>query len=158
MGLSEPITFGSRGMDEPAKGEKNKAAEVNFPKDAVDEWPAPKQIHSFYFVKYRLHEDQKLKVKLDQADTGLQKKNQARSQLIEKLRKLKADRAQKIGFLKGLNKENKQYRDLIDEKKKEREPLQQALGQLHGGRDTGSGICSSEEELNHRIHLVNFQS
>ncbi|XP_071905277.1 proton pump-interactor 1 isoform X1 [Coffea arabica] len=156
MGLSEPITFGSHGMDEPVKGEKNKAAEVNFPKDAVDEWPAPKQIHSFYFVRYRLHEDQKLKAKLDQADTELQKKNQARSQLIEKLRKLKADRAQKIAFLKDLNKENRQYRELIDEKKKEREPLQQALGQLHGGRDRGSGICSSEEELNHRIKSLQY--
>ncbi|KAL3508683.1 hypothetical protein ACH5RR_028084 [Cinchona calisaya] len=156
MGLTEPIKFGSHGMDEPVKGESNKVAEVNFPRDAVDEWPAPKQIHSFYFVKYRLHEDQKLKAKLDQVDTELQRKNQARSQLIEKLRKQKADRAQKISLLKALNEENKQYRTMIDEKKKEREPLQQALGQLHGGRDRGSGICSSEEELNHRIKSFQY--
>ncbi|KAL3503208.1 hypothetical protein ACH5RR_037657 [Cinchona calisaya] len=156
MELNEPIKFGTHGVDESVKGETNKVADVNFPKDAVDEWPAPKQTHSFYFVKYRLHEDQKLKSKLDQADTELQKKNQARSQLIEKLRKQKADRAQKISLLKALNEENKQYRTMMDEKKKEREPLQQALGQLHGGRDRGSGLCSSEEELNHRIKSLQY--
>lgn len=86
MGLDEPIKFGSHGTDEPVKGEVNKVSEVNFPKDAVDEWPAPKQIHSFFFVKYRSFEDQKLKGKLEVADRELHRKNQMRSQLIEKLR------------------------------------------------------------------------
>ncbi|CAI9088672.1 OLC1v1023074C1 [Oldenlandia corymbosa var. corymbosa] len=157
VGHIEPIKFGSHGSDEVAKGETNKAAEVSFPKDAVDEWPAPQQIHTFYFVKYRSYEDQKLKIKLDQVDSDLTKKTQARSQLIEKLRNLKADRAQKISLLKALNEENKQYRSLIDEKKKEREPLQQALGQLHGGKERGSGICSSVEELDYRIKSLQYR-
>lgn len=92
-GPNEPITFGSHGTDEPLEGEMNKTVEVNFPKDAVDEWPAPQRVHTFYFIKYRLYEDQKLKIKLDQADTDLQKKNQARLQLIEKLRKHKVSKS-----------------------------------------------------------------
>lgn len=46
----------------------------------------------------------------------------------------------------------------MDEKRKEMEPLQQALGKLRGasgGRERGSVICSSEEELNDvvRYHI-----
>lgn len=161
-GLHEPIKFGSHGVDEPVKGEVNKVSEANFPKDAVDEWPAPKQVHSFYFVKYRSFEDQKIKAKLEQADKELQKKNQMRSQLIDKLRAKKSERAQVISHLKAHGEENKQYWMKIDEKKKEMEPLQQALGQLrganYGGRgDRRSGLCSSEEELNDVIKSLQYR-
>ncbi|KAL0353762.1 UNVERIFIED_CONTAM: Proton pump-interactor 1 [Sesamum angustifolium] len=80
------IKFGSHVVDEPVKGEANKVSESNLSKDAVDEWPEPKQIHSFYIVRYRALEDQKLKAKLDVAEKELQKKNQARSQIVEKIR------------------------------------------------------------------------
>lgn len=57
-----------------------------------------------------------------------------------------------ISHLKAHGEENKQYRMKMDEKRKEMEPLQHALGQLRGsnfgGRDRRSGLCSSEEELN----------
>lgn len=81
------IKFGTHGAEEPAKGvELNKLSESNLPKDVVDEWPEPAQIHSFYIVRYRAFEDQNLKAKLDMADKDLQKKNQARSQIFEKLK------------------------------------------------------------------------
>lgn len=80
------IKFGSHGAEEPAKGELNKIPDSNLPKDVVDEWPEPTQIHSFYVVRYRAFEDQNLKAKLDLADKDLQKKNQARSQLFDKLK------------------------------------------------------------------------
>ena len=88
-GVTEPIKFGSHG-DEPVKGEGNNVSD-NFPKDVVDEWPAPKQIHSFYFVKYRSYDDPKIKAKLDQADKEIQKRNQARFQITEGLRAKKVN-------------------------------------------------------------------
>ncbi|KAL0399395.1 UNVERIFIED_CONTAM: Proton pump-interactor 1 [Sesamum radiatum] len=186
------IKFGSHVVDEPVKGEVNKVSESNLPKDAVDEWPEPKQIHSFYVVRYRALEDQKLKAKLDVAEKDLQKKNQARSQVVEKIRAKRlgigfpridlkaqwisvrnacidtgcscfirqADRSQLIAQIRSLSVENKQYRTIMDEKRKEMEPLQQALGKLRGtsgGRDRGSGVCSSEEELNDLIKSLQYR-
>lgn len=83
------IKFGSHSMDEQAKGEENKVFEANIPTDAVDEWPEPQQIHSFYIVKYRSLEDQKMKVKLDLAEKELKTKNQARFQITEKLKAIR---------------------------------------------------------------------
>lgn len=96
----EPIKFGavdgSHGMSNwPSKGDSDPSADAKFPKDAVDEWPAPKQIHSFYFVRFRSYEDPKLKAKTDQAEKEIEKKNQARSQLTDTLR---AKRVQKNSF------------------------------------------------------------
>lgn len=85
---NESVKFSSQGKDEPKKGGANTVVvnETNLPKDAVDEWPAPKQIHSFYFIKYRSYDDQQLRAKLDQADRELQRLNQNRFQITEKLR------------------------------------------------------------------------
>lgn len=80
------IKFGSHVADDPAKGEPNKLSEPDLPKDVVDEWPEPAQIHSLYVVKYRTFEDPNLKAKFDVTDKELQKKNQARSQIFEKLK------------------------------------------------------------------------
>ncbi|XP_059661504.1 proton pump-interactor 1-like isoform X1 [Cornus florida] len=161
QGLSEPIKFGSHGLDELAKVETNNVLEANFPKGAVDEWPMPPQIHSFYFIKYRSYEDPKLKAKLDQADKDLQKKIQTRSQLVDKLREKRSDRAQVIGQMRSLGVENRQFRSIMDEKKKEMEPLHQALGKLRTtnstGRDRGVSLCSSEEELNDIIKSLQYR-
>ncbi|KAK3198930.1 hypothetical protein Dsin_022345 [Dipteronia sinensis] len=89
----EPVQFGSHG-DEPVKGEDTIVSPVNLPKDAIDEWPAPMQIHSFYFVKYRPYDDPKLKAKLDQADREIQKRNTARFELLEELKSKKSERAE----------------------------------------------------------------
>ncbi|KAK6157390.1 hypothetical protein DH2020_011638 [Rehmannia glutinosa] len=154
------ITFGTHGVDEPVKGEVNNVSESNVPKDAVDEWPEPKQIHSFYIVRYRALEDQNLKAKLDVAEKELQKKNQARLQIVEKIRAKRADRSQLIAQLRSLGVENKQFRSIMDEKRKEMEPLQQALGKLRGapgGGERGPGICSSEQELNDLIKSYQYR-
>ena len=82
---NEPIKVGSHG-EEPVKEEENNAADANFPKDAIDEWPAPKEIHSFYFVRCRPYDDPKIKAKIDQADKEMQKWNKARFQLTDELR------------------------------------------------------------------------
>ena len=68
---------------------ENVAAEANndsFPKDAVEDWPAPKQIHTFYFVKYQPHEDPKLRAKFEQVDKEIQKRNKERSQIVDALK------------------------------------------------------------------------
>ncbi|GER53866.1 proton pump interactor 1 [Striga asiatica] len=152
------ITFGSHGVDEPVKVEFNNVAESNVPKDAVDEWPV-QQTHSFYVVRYRALEDQNLRAKLDLADKELQKKNQARLQIVEKIKAKRADRAQVIAQLRSLGVENKQFRTIMDEKRREMEPLQQALGKLRGsgGGEKGPAICSSEEELNDIIKSLQYR-
>lgn len=74
---------------------------------------------------------------------------------------LQADRAQLIAQIRSLSVENKQFRTIMDEKRKEMEPLQQALGKLRGasgGRERGSGICSSEEELNDLVRFNRYHS
>ncbi|PIN18341.1 hypothetical protein CDL12_09001 [Handroanthus impetiginosus] len=154
------ITFGSHVVDEPVNGEANKVSESDLPKDAVDEWPEPKQIHLFYIVRYRVFEDQNLKAKLELAEKELQKKNQARLQIVEKIKAQRADRSQLITQIRSLSVENKQFRTIMDEKRKEMEPLQQALGKLRGtsgGRERGLGICSSEEELNDLIKSLQYR-
>ncbi|KAG6637313.1 proton pump-interactor 1-like isoform X2 [Carya illinoinensis] len=157
-GLNHPIKFGSHG-DEPVKGEGHDISNANFPKDAVDEWPAPKQIHSFYFVRYRPYDDPKIKAKVDQADKEIQRKNQARFQITEALKAKRSDRAELISQIRALKDDNRQFRTILDEKRKEIEPLQQALGKLRnsntGGR--GGGLCSSEEELNDVIHSLKYR-
>ncbi|CBI20294.3 unnamed protein product, partial [Vitis vinifera] len=157
-GVTEPIKFGSHG-DEPVKGEGNNVSD-NFPKDVVDEWPAPKQIHSFYFVKYRSYDDPKIKAKLDQADKEIQRRNQARFQITEGLRAKKSDRAQMLSQLKSLKAEDEQFRMIVDGKRKEMEPLQHALGKLRStnsaNRERGGTLCSSEEELNDLIQSLHY--
>jgi hypothetical protein len=54
-----------------------------------------------------------------------------------------------ISQIKILKGDNRQYQSIFDEKMKEIEPLQQALGKLRNTNNAGrGGICSSEEELN----------
>ncbi|KAJ6752057.1 hypothetical protein OIU85_002476 [Salix viminalis] len=166
--LTEPIQFGSHGED-PVKAEGNDVKDSNLPKDAVDEWPAPKQIHSFYFVTYRQYDDPKIKSKIDQADKEIQKRNLSRFEIMEELKAKRfrnedldttdwpyecvslnhVRRAELVNQVRTLKNENRQFKSIFDEKKKKLEPLHQALGKL---RDTNSagrgGLCSSEEELN----------
>lgn len=87
--------------------EVNKVADSSFPKDAVDEWPEPTQIHFFYFPRIRALEDQNLKAKHEIAEKELQKKNHARMQIIKKLRAKRAERSQLIDQFRPLNAENK---------------------------------------------------
>ncbi|MFS7929332.1 putative proton pump-interactor [Helianthus anomalus] len=140
-----------------------KAPEPSFPKDVVDEWPEEKKFHSLYFVKYRTVEDQALKAKLDQADKDLKKLNLARDPITEKLRAKRNERAQVIGQLKALVEEKNHFRTIMDGKRKEIEPLQQALGKLRGpnnanrGDNRGGYICSSEEELNDVIKSMQYR-
>ena len=85
LGAGETIKFGSHG-DESAKAEVNDVADSNAPKDAAEEWPAPKQIHSFYFVRCRPYDDPSIKAKIDLLDKEISKKNQARFQITEALK------------------------------------------------------------------------
>ena len=72
-------------------------------------------------------------------------------------RVLQAERAEVRTQIHSLSVENKQFRSVLDEKRREMEPLQQALGKLRGSsgsRDNrGAGVCSSEAELNDVVSL-----
>ncbi|XP_077227360.1 proton pump-interactor [Tasmannia lanceolata] len=162
----EPINFGladnSKGTtNEPPNGEGGSVSNGSFPKDAVDEWPEQKQIHTFYFIKYRSYEDPKLKVKIDLVDKEIQKVNQGRFQITEALKAKRSERAGVISQLRPLTTEGKRYRVIVDEKRKEMEPLHAALGKLRStnnySRDKGVGICSSEEELNELIQSLHYR-
>ncbi|WVZ24642.1 hypothetical protein V8G54_003186 [Vigna mungo] len=54
--------------------------------DVAEEWPAPKQIHSYYFVSWRPYEDPTIKSKIDLLDKEITKKNQAHFQITEALK------------------------------------------------------------------------
>ncbi|XP_004244233.1 proton pump-interactor 1 [Solanum lycopersicum] len=159
-GITEPIKFGSHGTEEP-KEEISRIPVSNVPKDAVEDWPEPKQVHSFYTVKFRRFDDPKLKARIELAEKELQKKNQARSQIIEKLKAKRAEKSIFIEQRKALSAENKEFRSAIDGKIKEMAPLHEALGQLRGsrnaGRERGPTVCSSEEELNHLIKGLQYR-
>ncbi|XP_070008909.1 proton pump-interactor 1-like [Nicotiana sylvestris] len=160
-GVTDPVKFGSHGTEEPIKEERKRVPLISLRENAVDEWPQEKQVHSFYIVKYRRFEDQKLKSKIEQAEIELQKKNKAKSQIIEKLKLIRADRAQLIEQRKSLRAENQQFWTKIDEKRKEVKPLHDALGELRGARNTGTergySLCSSEEELNNLIKSLEYR-
>ncbi|KAG0447695.1 hypothetical protein HPP92_028219 [Vanilla planifolia] len=137
------------------------ATDATVPKDAVDEWPAPKQLHTFYFVRYRSHEDPKLKTKIEQADKEVQRKTQIRVQIIEALRAKKSEKADLISQLKPLQEEEKQFRTVMNVKRMEMEPLQVALGKLRGTKNAssekGATLCYSEEELDDTIQSLEYR-
>ncbi|GMH05642.1 hypothetical protein Nepgr_007482 [Nepenthes gracilis] len=159
--ISETIKFGLHGVDEPPNSEGKNTTSADFPKDVVDEWPAPKQVHSFYFVKYRSYDDPKWKDKIDQAEKELQRKNQQRFQITEALKAKRSDRTRVNEQLRPLFTEMKQYNMVMNEKRNEIKPLQEALGSLRGAnnveREKGAGICSSEEELNNLIQSLHYR-
>ena len=78
----EAVVFGS----DNAKAAPNVTNDMAPPKNAVDEWPEPKQTYTFYFVKIRSLEDPKLRAKLEQADKDFQNKIQARSKIFEAIK------------------------------------------------------------------------
>lgn len=131
------------------------------PVNVKDEWPAPAKVHQYYLVKFRSYDDPQLKSKLDQAEKDLQKKTQARNQITEALRAKRLERAELIEKLKPLTTTEKVYRKSLEEKKRELEPLQTALGKFRNAnvasRERGQGLCSSEEELNRRIQNLQFR-
>ena len=72
---------------------------------------------------------------------------------------LQTERAQVFSQSKPFLDENKQFRQIIDEKRKEIEPLHQALGQLRFSNTEDrerSYIYSSEEELNNVISTISI--
>ncbi|KAL8167310.1 hypothetical protein V2J09_008809 [Rumex salicifolius] len=157
-GFAEKITFGTHGIDESRKLEVDNASDL--PKNAVDEWPAEPQIHSFYLVRYRPYDDPNLKAKIDLADKEIGKKNQQRFQVLEGLKAKRSDRAQIIGQLKSLGVENRQYGQAMDEKINQIKPLKEALGSLRGSNNAGregAGLCSSEGELNDLIRSLSYR-
>ncbi|TKY49111.1 Proton pump-interactor 1 [Spatholobus suberectus] len=157
LGAAEAIKFGTHG-DESAKGEGNDVSDANAPKDAVEEWPAPKQIHSFYFVRWRPYDDPTMKSKIDQLDKEISKKNQARFQITEALKAKRSERAELISQIKSLRGDSRQFQSIVAEKIKEIEPLQQALGKLRTANNAGrGGLCSSEEELNEVIYSLQYR-
>lgn len=66
---------------------------------------------------------------------------------------LQSERAELISQIKALRDNNRQFQSIVDEKIKEIEPLQQALGKLRTANNRG-GLCSSEEELNDVVCYV----
>ncbi|XP_022976448.1 proton pump-interactor 1-like [Cucurbita maxima] len=153
-----PIKFGSH-EEEPVKEQADGSSSAsNVPKDAADEWPAPKQIHSFYFIRHRPYDDPSIKAKIDLADKEIRKRSQARFQITETLKSKRAERAELITQLKPLRDDNRQYKSIVDEKIKEIEPLNQALGKFRNANNAGrnGGLCSSEEELNAVIQSLQY--
>uniref|UniRef100_I1M376 Proton pump-interactor 1 n=1 Tax=Glycine max TaxID=3847 RepID=I1M376_SOYBN len=157
VGAADAIKFGTHG-EESAKTEGIDVSDVNAPKDAAEDWPAPKQIHSFYFVRWRPYDDPTIKSKIDLSDKDISKKNQARFQITEALKAKRSERAELISQVKSLRGDSRQFQSIVDEKLKEIGPLQQALGKLRTTNNAGrGGLCSSEDELNSVIYSLQYR-
>ncbi|KAG2405216.1 Proton pump-interactor [Vigna angularis] len=114
------IPFGSHG-DESAKLEEevapdsnvvpdsNAVPNSNVPKDAAEDWPTPKQIHSYFFVRFRPYDDPIIKANLDKLDKEMSQKNQARIQVTNALRAKRLERTFLISQIKSLRDDNKQF-------------------------------------------------
>ncbi|KAE8679096.1 Proton pump-interactor 1 [Hibiscus syriacus] len=89
----------------------------------------------------------------------MQKLNKVRFQLTDELKSYKSDRSELLSQVKALNVDFEQFKTMLGEKKKEMEPLQQALGKLRNNNNGGGrgGICSSEEELNDLIYSLQYR-
>lgn len=85
----EPTKTGSVESSIEISGKAKEADNLmssNIPKDVVDEWPAPKKIHTFYFAKVRLYEDPELKEKIEKAEKRLEAMSKDRADIIDKLK------------------------------------------------------------------------
>ncbi|XP_047306888.1 proton pump-interactor 1-like [Impatiens glandulifera] len=157
----EPIMFGSHGAAEETVVNGD-SKDTSLPKDAVNDWHVPKQFHSFFFVKYRFFEDPKLKAKVEEGERKYQKLNQDRFSILDKLRAKRGEKTALNAQIEPLSVENNKYRKMFDDKRKEMEPLQEALGKLRGsgmagGDRNGGSIYSSEEELNAAIKSLDYR-
>lgn len=83
-GVAESIKFGSH--EEEPTNEGNGISDSSARKDAVEDWPAPKQIHSFYFVRFRPHDDPNIKSQIYHHDKELSKKNQNQFELTKAIK------------------------------------------------------------------------
>ncbi|XP_019453588.1 PREDICTED: proton pump-interactor 1-like isoform X2 [Lupinus angustifolius] len=157
LGVADSLKFWSHG-DESAATEENGVTDFSGPKDIGEEWPAPQQIHSFYFVRLRRSDDPNIKPEMDKLDKEMNQKNEARIQLTNAIRAKRSERAELISQIKTLKQNNKQIQSILDEKIKEIEPLQHALGKLRTSNIAGrGGLCSSEEELNKMIYSLQYR-
>ncbi|CAN1169776.1 Proton pump-interactor 1 [Linum perenne] len=155
--FNEAIKFGSH-EKEVEKGDVADVVNPNLPKDAAEEWPAPKQIHTFYFVRCRPYDDPKIKAKFDLVDKEIAKKNEAMARVNDRIRAKRDDRAELIAELRALKTQGYEFRNILDEKRKEVQPLQQALGKLRNNNSAGrGGICSSEKDLNDLIYSMHYR-
>ncbi|KAG5131481.1 hypothetical protein JHK84_037878 [Glycine max] len=148
VGAADAIKFGTHG-EESAKTEGIDVSDVNAPKDAAEDWPAPKQIHSFYFVRWRPYDDPTIKSKIDLSDKDISKKNQARFQITEALKAKRSERAELISQVKSLRGDSRQFQSIVDRKLKEIGPLQQALGKLRTTNNAGRVIYSLQYRIQH---------
>ncbi|XP_061367560.1 proton pump-interactor 1-like [Gastrolobium bilobum] len=82
QGAGEAIKFGSHG-DESSKAEGNGVSDSNVPTNVVEEWPAPKQIHSFYFAMFRPYDDPNIKSKVDKLYKEINQKSKEQIQVTE---------------------------------------------------------------------------
>ncbi|KAK4285944.1 hypothetical protein QN277_002569 [Acacia crassicarpa] len=151
--VAESIKLGSY-EDEPTK----EGNEISDSSARNEDWPAPKQIHSFYFVKFRPSEDPNIKSRVDQLDIEISMQNKTRFEFIEAIKAKRSDRAKLISQIKALRDRNRQFQSILDGKRKEIEPLHQALGKLRTPNNAGwRGLCSSEEELNDIIYSLQYR-
>ncbi|OIW08252.1 hypothetical protein TanjilG_15213 [Lupinus angustifolius] len=156
-GVSDSTILWSH-ADESSAAEENGVSDSSGSKDIGEEWPAPQKIHSFYFIRLRRYNDPNIKPEMDKLDKEMNEKNQVRIQLTDAIRAKRSERAELISQIKPLQENNKQIQSILDEKRKEIEHLQQALGKLRTSNNAGQGgLCLSEEELNNIIYSLRYR-
>lgn len=159
--LDEPTKTGSMESSNEISGKAKEADNLvssNIPKDAVDEWPAPMKIRTFYFARVRLYEDPELKDKIEKAEKRVETLSKDRAEIIDKkLKPKRSERSELISGLRPFREEKRKYSTTIDEKMKEIKPLRSDLQGHRDVRERSMGLCSSEEELNDLIRSLHYR-
>ncbi|KAJ4797876.1 proton pump-interactor [Rhynchospora pubera] len=131
------------------------------PKDATDEWGAPKQTYTFYFAKIRMIEDPKIKTKLDQLHKTINNNKAQKSNLLSQLADKRKERNEIISQLKPLTEKVKEFNRVLTEKRTAMEPLRDELGKIRNEtnaiKEKGIGLCTSVKELDDRLKSLEYR-
>ncbi|MCL7048849.1 hypothetical protein MKW94_024733 [Papaver nudicaule] len=137
--------------------------------ELVDKSPKSSKIHSFYFVKYRIYQNNELETKIYQAQEKIKNLEETCTLIRGTILQEKLSVTNYVNRLWlncrpwGLIREDDRYKNAINEKKTKIVFQRQAdIGKLRARFDTsrekGDDTCSSEKELNNRVCSLHFRT
>ncbi|CAI0409229.1 unnamed protein product [Linum tenue] len=151
---NEAIKFGSDRW-EVEKG-VGTDADTEARRNAVGEWPTSDVVHVFYFPKILKADNSRYRLQIEEVDREITKNHESWYQARDRLRPLKDARSVVVGELKELRTRFYDLKDIMGDKRKEMQPLQQALGKLQNNSNGHGGIFTSEEELDEAIRRLQY--
>lgn len=158
---SDPIVHTAETETAKQEGSTEVPKSSLLPKDATDEWGAPKQTHTFYLPRVRMMEDPKVKTKLDQLHKTINNNKAQKGTLLSQLADKRKERNEIIQQLKPLTEKVREFNRVLNEKRTAMEPLRDELGKIRNEtnaiREKGAGLCSSVKELDSLLKSLEYR-